>query len=156
MAQALIAPIAAAAGGAGVLTTALPAISAVAGGLATNAQAKSAEEQNKINAYIGRTRAIQTDVAARENLSAELGSLRNAFASSGQRPTVGTEAIFSELRRVRSRDRRIEFGNRMQEASSYAMAAKSARADGRAGLIGGFIKAAPSVFDVLEMKRKGY
>ena len=156
MATALLAPIAAAAGGTATLATALPAISAIAGGMSTMAEAKSVKEQNKVNAYIGRTRAMQTDVAAREGMSAELGTLRATFAANGQRPTVGTEAVFNELRRVRGRDRRIEFGNRMQEASSYNMAAKSAASQGRAGLIGGFIKAAPSVFDVLEMKKRGY
>ena len=156
MAMAALAPMMAAAGGTSVIATALPAISAIAGGFAANAEAKSVEEQNKVNAHIGRTRAIQTDVAAREGMSAELGTLRATFAANGQRPTVGTETVFNELRRVRGRDRRIEFGNRMQEASSYNMAAKSAKSAGRASLIGGFIKAAPSVFDVYEMKKRGF
>lgn len=156
MAQALIAPLMAAAGGAGVITTALPAISAVAGGLASRAEAKAVEEQNRVNAFIGRTRAVQTDTSAREGLNSELGTLRATFAANGQRATVGTEAVFNELRKVRSRDRRIEFGNRMQEASSYNMAANAARTSGRMGMLGGIIKAAPSVFDVIAMKKRGY
>ncbi len=159
MGAAFLAPmLAGGAAGTGVaaVTAALPAVSAIAGGMAANAQGKAVEEQNKVNAFIGRTRAMQTDVVARENLNSELGTLRATFAANNQRPTVGTDAIFSELRRVRARDRRIEFGNRMQEASSYNMAAKSARAEGRAGLTAGFIKAAPSVFDVYKIKSKGY
>jgi hypothetical protein len=147
---------AAAGGGIAALTAALPAVSAVASGLGARAEAKAVEEQNKVNAYIGRTRAAQTDTSARESLNSELGTLRATFAANGQRATVGTEAVFNELRRVRGRDRRIEFGNRMQEASSYNMAAKSARQTGNLGLIGGVIKAAPSVFDVYQMKKKGF
>lgn len=154
--QALLAPAMAAAGGTSVIATALPAIGAVASGLAANAEGKAAEEQNRINAHIGKTRAIQTDAQAREGLNAELGSLRAAFAANGQRPTVGSEAIFNEMRRVRGRERRVEFGNRMAEASAYNMAAQNARSQGRMGLLGGIIKAAPSVFDVMAMKKRGY
>jgi hypothetical protein len=154
--QAAIAPIAAAMGGTGVLTTALPGIAAIAGGMGENAEAKAMEEQAKINAYIGRTRAGQADVSARESLNSELGTLRATFAANGQRPTVGTEAIFNELRNVRARDRRIEFGNRQQEAASYDMQAKNYKSKGKFGLLGGVIKAAPSVFDVMSMKSKGY
>lgn len=152
--QALVAPLAAAAGGTATLTAALPAIGAVAGGLADRAEGKAVAEQNRINAYIGKTRAIQTDAQARDNMGSELASLRAAFAANGQRPTVGTEAIFNEMRRVRGRERRVEFGNRMQEASSYSMAAKSAQNRGRLGMIGGIIKAAPSIFDVYEMRKR--
>lgn len=154
--QALIAPLVAAAGGTSVIATALPAVSAIAGGISTMQEGKAAEEQNRINAHIGKTRAIQTDVQAREGLNAELGSLRAAFAANGQRPTVGTEAVFNEMRRVRGRERRVEFGNRMAEAASFNMAAQSARSQGRMGLLGGIIKAAPSIFDVYEMKKRGY
>lgn len=164
--QAAIAPIAAALAGGGTaaaagtgitaLTTAMTGASALAGGLAAHAEGKAAEEQAKINAYIGRTRAGQTDVSARESLNSELGTLRATFAANGQRPTVGTEAIYNELRKVRARDRRIEFGNRQQEASAYDMAAANAKSEGRWGLIGGITKAAPSVFDVMRIKAKGY
>ena len=156
MGAAVIAPIAAAMGGTGVLTTALGGAAAIAGGMGDRAEAKAMEEQAKINAYIGRTRAGQADVSARENLNSELGTLRATFAANGQRPTVGTEAIFNELRNVRARDRRIEFGNRMQEASSYDMQAKNYKSKGKWATAGGLIKAAPSVFDVVKMKSKGY
>jgi hypothetical protein len=156
MGAALVAPIAAAMGGTGVLTTALGGAAAIAGGMGERAEAKAMEEQARINAYIGRTRAGQTDVSARESLNSELGTLRATFQANGQRPTVGTEAIFNELRNVRARDRRIEFGNRMQEASSYDMQAQNYKTKGKFGLLGGVIKAAPSVFDVVKMKSKGY
>lgn len=156
MGAALVAPIATALGGTGVITTALPAISAIAGGMADRAESKATEEQARINSYIGRTRAAQTDVSARESLNSELGTLRATLSANGQRPTVGTETIFNELRNVRARDRRIEFGNRMQEASAYNMQANNAKAAGQWGLTAGIIKGAPSVFDVMKMKAKGY
>lgn len=152
--QALIAPVAAAAGGITPLALGAQAASGIAGGLAAYSEGKAAQEQNKVNAYIGRTRAIQTDVSARENLNSELGTLRATFAANGQRQTAGTAEIFNELRRVRSRDRRIEFGNRMQEASSYAMAARNAGGAARIGLWGGLLKAAPSMFDLYKWKKK--
>lgn len=152
--QALIAPALAAAGGAAPLALAAQAGTAIFGGLAANAAAKTEEENAKVNAFIGRTRAIQTDVQAREGLESELGSLRAVLASNQQRPTVGTAEIFNELRRVRSRDRRIEFGNRMQEASAYQRQAAAAGQAGRQGLMAGFIKAAPSVFDLYDWKQK--
>lgn len=152
--QALIAPAMMAAGGAAPIAYIAQAGSALAGGLGAMASGKAEERQAKINSFIGRTRAIQTDVNAREGLTSEMGSMRAALAANGQRATVGTEEMFRELRRVRGRDRRIEFGNRMQEASAYNMQAKSAGQEGRLGLLGGFIKAAPSIFDLQEWRTK--
>lgn len=152
--QALIAPALAAAGGAAPIAYIAQAGTALAGGLASRASAKGDEEQAKINSFIGRTRAIQTDVNAREGLTSEMGSMRAALAANGQRATVGTEEMFRELRRVRGRDRRIEFGNRMQEASGYNMQAKAARQESRIGPLGGFIKAAPSIFDLQGWRTK--
>lgn len=152
--QAAIAPLLAAAGGAAPITYIAQAGSAIAGGMAGMASGRAAEQQAKINSFIGRTRAIQTDVNAREGLTSEMGSMRAAMAANGQRATVGSEEMFRELRRVRGRDRRIEFGNRMQEASAYNMQAKAAANEGRMGLLGGFIKAAPSIFDYQEWRAK--
>jgi hypothetical protein len=155
--QALIAPLAAAAGGAAPIAYGLQAASGIASGLSAYAGAKSQAEQAKVNAFIGRTRAIQTDVSAREGLESELGAMRAAFAANNQRQTVGTSEVFSELRRVRARDRRVEFGNRMQEASAYKMQASAARSEAGMGLLGGFMKAAPSVFDIYDWRKKnGY
>lgn len=130
------------------------ALGGLASGLSAYSSGKAAEEQAKINSFIGRTRAMQTDVAAREGLESELGTLRATLAANGQRANVGTMEILSELRRVRSRDRRIEFNNRMQEASAYRMAAKNAGSEARMGLWGGMLKAAPSVFDIYDLKQK--
>jgi hypothetical protein len=152
--QAALAPLLAAAGGAAPLAYGLQAASAVAGGLSTFAGAKAAQNEAKINSFIGRTRAIQTDVTAREGLESELGTLRASFAANDQRPTVGTAEVFNELRRVRGRDRRVEFGNRMQEANAYARQAKGYGGQAMQGLAGGFLNAAPSIFNMAEWKQK--
>lgn len=170
--QALLAPIAAAAGAgaaapigatvaaASTASAAAPlaylaqGASAVFGGLSAYSAGKAEEEAAKVNSYIGRTRAMQTDTSAPESMNSALGSLRAAFAASGQRPTVGTAEVFNELRRVRGRDRRIEFGNRMQEARGYDTAARNAGMAARHGLWAGLIKAGPSVFDYYDWRKK--
>lgn len=152
--QAALAPLMLAAGGTAPLAMGAQIAGSLAGGLASYSQGQAQKEQAKVNQFIGRTRAIQTSTNAAEGLSSELGTLRATLAANGQRPTVGTAEIFNELRRVRSRDRRIEFGNRMQEASSYGMQAKAAGQAGTFGLLGGMINAAPSVFDLYNWKSK--
>lgn len=139
---------------AALLAPLLSAGSAVAGGIGAYGEAQGQKQLAENNAYIGRTRAIQTDVTARDGLEAELGTLRATLAGNGQRPTVGTQAVFDELRSVRSRDRRIEYGNRMQEAAQYRMQAKNAGKAGTSALLGGLVKAGPSLFDAYDIYRK--
>lgn len=152
--QAALAPILAAAGGAAPLAYIAQAGTAIAGGLSAYSESKAEQEQAKINSFIGQTRAMQTDVSAREGLESELGTMRATMAANGQRPTVGSDAVFQELRRVRGRDRRVEFGNRMQEASAYKMQAQAAGGAAKMGLAGGFLKAAPSLFDLADWRSK--
>lgn len=139
---------------AALLAPLLSAGGSIAGGLAAHGKAQGEKQMAENNAYIGRTRAIQTDVSAREGLNAELGTLRATLAANGQRPTVGTQGVFDELRKVRSRDRRIEYGNRMQEAADYRMQAKNAGKAGTAALLGGLIKAGPSMFEAYDVYKK--
>lgn len=155
--QALI-PLAAGAGGAAAGTAAttgalaLQAGSAIIGGVASAKEAAAAKEQAEINSYIGRTRAIQTDVAARQGLEQELGSMRSVFAANGQRQNVGTAEVFKELRDTRARERRIGVGNEMQSAASYAAEARAINPT--LPLIAGALKAGPSLFDMYELKRR--
>ncbi len=152
--QAALAPILA--GGAGAATTgALLAASAVPifQGLTGRAEAKGEQRRAAANAEVGRTRANQTDTTAREGLNSELATLRTTLAGNGQPMNTGTAAIFSELRRVRGRERRIETGARNQEAADWSMAARNAGATGRNALLGGFIKAAPNMFDLYQTRR---
>ena len=125
----------------------------IASGIAGLSQAKGEQERAQINAYIGRTRAIQTDVSARTGMEDELGSMRNVLAANGQKANVGTAEIFNELRNVRGRERRIEFGNRMAEAADYRMQAKAAGSRGTSSLLGGLIKAGPGLMNLYELRR---
>lgn len=124
------------------------AASALAQGQMANAQAKAAQKQAKINADIARTRAIQTDVTARQGLADELGTMRAALGSNSDRPSVGTLEILNELRTTRDRERRIQYGARMSEAADYRMMGKNAAMQGRSALLTGLLRAGPSIFDM--------
>lgn len=137
------------------LGLALQAGSAVSAGVSGFTAAKGEQERAKVNSFIGRTRAIQTDTAAREGLEGELGTLRAALGANEQKAGVGTLAMVDELRSVRDRDRRIQVGARMSEAADWRMAGANAGNKATGALIGGAIKAGPSLFDLHELKKKG-
>lgn len=128
--------------------------SAIAGGLSSASEAKSQKRAAEINSYIGRTRAIQTDTAAREGLDSELATMRATLAANNQKAGVGTLEVFKELRDVRGRERRVEVANRNQESADYKTQAKSYGTVAKNATIGGFIKAGPSLFDFYERKKK--
>ena len=123
-------------------------------GLAGGAQARAEQKQAKINAYIGRTRALQTDAAAREGMNSELASMRAAFASAGEPLNVGTAAIMDELRRVRGNERRTAVANENQTAGDWNRYAASAGQKAKASVLGGFIGAGPSMFDLWQVGKK--
>lgn len=131
----------------------LQAAGSVLGGIGGRAQAKAQQQQAEINAYIGKTRAIQTDTAARESLSSELANFRTVMATNQQKAGVGTYEVMQELRDVRNRERRVEVANRNQEASAYKMQAASYKAQGRAAMIGGVVGALPSLYDLYQLRK---
>lgn len=132
----------------------LSAGSSLAGGLADRADARAEKQQAEINAFIGRTRALQSDAVNKENLESDLGSLRAAMGANGEAPGVGSLEILRELRRTRGREHSTEFGNRMQESFAFRRQARNADLAGRAALLGGIIKAGPSLFDLAQLRRK--
>jgi len=136
------------------MALALKAGSAAATGISGFAAAKGEQERAKVNSFIGRTRALQTDTTAREGLEGELGNLRAVLGANEQKAGVGTLAMVDELRSVRDRDRRIQFGARMSEAADWRMAGKNAGAKATGSLVGGMIKAGPSLFDLYDLKKK--
>lgn len=133
----------------------LKAGSAVASGVAGYSKAKAEERNAKINSFIGRTRAIQTDTTARRNLSDELGSIRNVLGANAQAPGVGTFEVMKELRGIRDRERRIDFGARMSEAADFRRQAQNAGRSAFGALLGGAINAGPSIFDYVQYRRAG-
>lgn len=152
--QALIAPAAAAVGGATGGALLAQAAVPILGGLSAFSEAKGQKKAAEINSYIGRTRALQTDASARSGLEGELATMRATFASNQQRPGVGTVEVMKELRSVLNTERAVAFGNRMQEAADYRLAGKNAMAKGTSALLGGFMKAGPSFFDFYDYRRK--
>lgn len=132
------------------LALATQAAGPIVSGIMANSAAQAEKKRNDINAFIGRTRAIQTDTSARQGLESELGTLRAAFGGNGDRPSVGTFEIMDELRQTRDRERRINFGNRMSEAADYKQAGRNAAARGRGGLLTGLVKSGPSLFDLYD------
>lgn len=126
---------------------------AIASGISGYQAAKGEQKRAEINSYIGRTRAIQTDTAARQGLSSELAQVRSVLGANQQRPNVGVMELLSSIRTTRDRERRIEVGNRMSEASDWKIAGQNAKAKARGSLWEGFGRAAPSLFDLYELRR---
>lgn len=133
----------------------LKAGTAAASGASAFGAAKGQQQAAEQNAYIGRTRAIQTDASARAGLNQELGEIRNVFGANGQAAGVGTLEVVNELRSMRDRERSVNVGNRNAEAASARMQASNAKSAATRGLIGGAINAGPSLFDLYQYKRVG-
>lgn len=123
------------------------------GALGTMQAAKAEKAQAERNAYIARTRAVQTDVAAREGLAGELATMRATLAANGQRG--GAETLFDALVAARGRERRVEFGNRMLEASDWRMQGRNAMAKGRSGALAQMFGGAQSMFDLYQLRKRG-
>ncbi|MDB6151470.1 MAG: hypothetical protein JWQ44_2918 [Chthoniobacter sp.] len=121
---------------------------AIMGGMAGNAQAQGEKQRAEANAYIGKTRAINTTASSAESLNDELATLRATFAANGQRPSVGNNAIFDKLYQVRSREGRIAAGNDMSASYDWQRQAQNAGRAGFGSIVGGFGQAAPSIFDL--------
>ena len=62
--------------------------------------------------------------------------------------------MMRELRDVRSRERRIAYGNEMMGVYDQQMASRNAQDAGRAAMIGGITKAAGPLMDLYSYKRK--
>lgn len=155
MAAALLAPILGGAATATTAATVLSAGTAIMGGVSAYSAAQGEKQAAEVNSFIGVTRARQTDVSAKEGLSSELATIRATFGANQQRQNAGTAAVTDELRSVRSRERRVEFGNRMQEAANFKTKARNAGRTGGYALAGGVLKAGPSLFDLYELKKAG-
>ncbi|MFC3180897.1 hypothetical protein [Cypionkella sinensis] len=127
--------------------------SSILGGVGAASEAAAAKQQAKISAQIGQARANQTNTTARQDLGSELSTLRATLAANGQRPNSGTAEVFSAMRDTRNRERRIEVGNRMQEAADYSAQARSIRPG--QSVMAGVFKSGLSLFDLAELNRVG-
>ncbi len=125
------------------------AATGILGGMQAKADAEAQKQQAEINSYIGRTRAMQTDVSARDGLNLEMAEMRAAIATAGEKANTGTLAIFNGMRKARGRDRRIEYGNDMAVSADYRNQANSINPN--MALLGGVMKAAPSIYDMYQL-----
>lgn len=122
--------------------------SAIMKGMAGASQANAEKERAKINAYIGRTRAMQTGSVKRSNLQSELASMRSAFGANNQPLDSTAYDLMSRVRDVGRRERRIEVDNEMSGAADWKMEAKNAGQRATASMLSGFGQALPSLFDL--------
>lgn len=137
-----------------VATLGTQAIGGIAEGQAKKAEADDQARQADINAYIGKTRAIQTDVDARRGLESELATMRATFASNGQRPNSATAIMMGELRTARNDERRINVANANQVAGDYMTSADNSRKAGRRAATIGVVRALPNMFSMIDLKKK--
>jgi len=133
---------------------ALQAGSSIVGGLAGRAEAQGQVQMAQANAYIARTRALQTNAAARRGLESEMASVRNVLGANGQPMNVGVMDMLRQVQEDRSREMRIEVGNRRAEEADWRMRGANASAAGQASVLSGFAKAGPSLFDLYQTVRR--
>jgi hypothetical protein len=129
-------------------------VSAGAQGIAASQQAKAEREKAEINAYIGKTRAIQTGASLSQSLASELATMRAAAAANGQGRGQGAFTLFQSLNRIRTGEKRIAVANEEQGAADYRYEAAAAGARSNAALGMGLINAAPSMFDLYQYRSR--
>ncbi len=133
-----------------MLATGLSAAGTVFTGVQAMNDAKAQKQQAEINSFIGKTRAIQTDTQAREGLNMELAEMRAAVATAGEAGSgTGTLTMYNALKAQRERERRIGVGNEMQVSADYRNQAASINPG--MYLLGGALKAAPSIYDMYQL-----
>lgn len=130
---------------------AIQAASAIASGVSGMMAAQGEKRRAEVNAYIGRTRAIQTGTVARQNLESELGGYRNVLATNGSPMDSANFDLLSEVRGIRERERRIGVSNEMSGVYDQQMAAKNAQAKGFGSLISGFGRAAIPLYNLTQL-----
>jgi len=123
-------------------------------GRAGRAKALGEKQRADNNAFIGRTRAIQTDTAARTSLDGELANMQTVLATNQQRAGLGTFEMMRELRDIRSRERRVAFSNEMAGVYDQQAASRNAQSEARAASLSGLVGAAGPSFDLYERWRK--
>lgn len=119
---------------------------AIFGGISAAKSAASVRQQEGINAEIGKIRADQTDAAARDSLSQELGAFRAALSANDAGTSVETLGLLNKVREARDRERRVGVTNQYQ-ASDDARRRANASSPGMA-LAVGLAKSGPSLFDL--------
>lgn len=129
----------------------LSAGSAIMQGVAQSQQHRAEAEREEVNAYIGKTRALQTQVAGRDSLEQEVSSMRSVLGANGQGGDSAGFDLIQRVRDVRRGENRIRFSNEMSGVYDHQMAADNQRTAATGALIGGFGRALPSLFDYAQL-----
>lgn len=137
------------------MEAALAAAGPIMEGMANKQAAQAEQAAAKVNSYIARTRAAQADTDARTGLESEIGSMRAALGANQQGANVGTFEMFRELREVRNRERRVNVGNRNQEAADLNTAARNAGNKAKWAMPVAYAKSAQSIFDFAQSAAMG-
>jgi len=125
--------------------------SAIMQGVAGASKANAEKQRAEVNAYIGRTRAMQAGNVARSNLQSEIASMRSAFGANNQPLDSTAFDLMTRVRDVRRRERRIAVDNEMQGAADWKMEAANAGQRATASMLSGLGMAMPSLFDLAAM-----
>jgi hypothetical protein len=138
-----------------IAQTAFSVASPILQGIAAKQAGEAAAKQSDINAYIGRTRAMQSDTVSRQNMESELGTARAAIRANQQGGSVGTFELLRDLRETRGRERRIERGSYMQQVWDFESQARNSRRKGAWGIPMGVARAVPSILDLYRVHQAG-
>ncbi len=130
----------------------LGAASSFTQGLAGAAAASGEQQRANINSYIARTRAVQTDTVSRQEMESELGTTRAALGANGQGLNVPVLQLLRDIRTTRERERRIQTNNQNTQAADYRLQGRNASARGSAAVVGGLVRAGPSLFDLAQLE----
>ena len=130
-----------------MVTLGAQAASTVSGAMAARGQAKAERERANINAYIGRTRAIQTGAAGYRRLTSKLATLRATMRANGQ--TDGG-VMARQIRQDIGRDIRLSVANEMTRVNDYRYEARAARSRGRQAFMMAAVQGGRSLFQMHE------
>ena len=121
--------------------------SAIMKGMAGASQARAEQEREEINAYIGKTRAMQTQTAGRDSLEQEVSSIRSVLGANGQGGDSAAFDLIQRVRDIRRGENRVRFSAEMAGVADHRMAAANAGNAATASMLSGFANALPSLFD---------
>lgn len=143
--QAALAPIiGGSAAGASSLALGAQALGPIFGAFNTFGQMRDMRAQEAANLEIAKTRADQTDTAARVGLEDDISSYRAALSANDAGASVATLGILNGVRQAKERERRIMLSNeRIRQGD--AQRRRDSYRPGMA-LARGFAQSSPSLF----------
>lgn len=106
---------------------ALQAGTAAASGIGAMRAAAGEKEKAEINAFIGKTRAMQVGSSARFDTESEVGSIRSALAANGAKMDASSFDLIGGVRNIRENSRRVDIANEKMGIYDNVLNARNAR-----------------------------